>query len=39
VGGLMTALVISIFLLPALYVWVASDGDKLPELEPAADHA
>ncbi|HTS70713.1 MAG TPA: CusA/CzcA family heavy metal efflux RND transporter [Terriglobia bacterium] len=33
VGGLMAALVISIFLLPTLYVWVANDTDKLPELE------
>jgi len=33
VGGLMGALLISIFLLPALYVWVAKEGDKLPEPE------
>jgi cobalt-zinc-cadmium resistance protein CzcA len=31
VGGLMAALVISIFLLPSLYVWFASDRDALPE--------
>ena len=31
VGGLTGALLISIFLLPALYVWVARDGDKLPK--------
>jgi heavy metal efflux system protein len=31
VGGLMTALVLSIFLLPTLYVWIAREGDKLPE--------
>ena len=30
VGGLLGALLLSIFLLPALYVWVARDGDKLP---------
>lgn len=24
---------LSIFLLPTVYVWVARDGDKLPELE------
>jgi len=30
VGGLLGALLISIFLLPTLYVWVARDGDKLP---------
>ena len=33
VGGLVAALVMSIFLLPALYVWIARDGDKLPEME------
>jgi heavy metal efflux system protein len=31
VGGLIGALLISVFLLPALYVWVARDGDKLPQ--------
>jgi cobalt-zinc-cadmium resistance protein CzcA len=35
VGGLMAALAISIFLLPALYVWLARDGDVLPEVERA----
>jgi cobalt-zinc-cadmium resistance protein CzcA len=30
VGGLMAVLVMSIFLLPALYVWFASDSDVLP---------
>jgi cobalt-zinc-cadmium resistance protein CzcA len=34
VGGLIGALLLSIFLLPTLYVWVARDGDKLPEPEP-----
>jgi len=33
VGGLITALVMGIFLLPAMYVWIARDGDKLPEAE------
>jgi heavy metal efflux system protein len=33
VGGLISALVMGIFLLPAMYVWIARDGDKLPELE------
>jgi len=33
VGGLLAALLMSIFLLPTLYVWVAKDGDKLPEPE------
>lgn len=36
VGGLIVALALSIFLLPTLYVWVARDGDKLPEAEPEA---
>ena len=31
VGGLMAALAMSIFLLPTLYVWMASDRDVLPE--------
>jgi cobalt-zinc-cadmium resistance protein CzcA len=31
VGGLMAVLVMSIFLLPTLYVWVAREGDPLPE--------
>lgn len=30
VGGLMTNLAMSIFLLPALYVWIARDNDVLP---------
>ncbi len=30
VGGLMAALVISVFLLPSLYVWFASEKDELP---------
>jgi cobalt-zinc-cadmium resistance protein CzcA len=33
VGGLVAALAISIILLPTLYVWIARDGDKLPEPE------
>ena len=33
VGGLMAALMMSLVLLPTLYVWVARDGDKLPEAE------
>jgi cobalt-zinc-cadmium resistance protein CzcA len=33
VGGLAGALFLSIFLLPALYVWVARDGDTLPAPE------
>jgi cobalt-zinc-cadmium resistance protein CzcA len=34
VGGLISDLVMSIFLLPALYVWFARSGDKLPEPAP-----
>jgi heavy metal efflux system protein len=34
VGGLMVNLAMSIFILPALYVWLANEGDKLPEPEP-----
>jgi len=34
VGGLMAALVMSIFLLPTLYVWIAGDHDVLPHAEP-----
>jgi cobalt-zinc-cadmium resistance protein CzcA len=33
VGGLISDLVMSIFLLPTLYVWVAQEGDKLPTPE------
>jgi cobalt-zinc-cadmium resistance protein CzcA len=33
VGGLVAALAMSIILLPTLYVWIARDGDKLPEPE------
>ncbi len=34
VGGLVSDLVMSIFLLPTLYVWIARDHDVLPEPEP-----
>ncbi|MGA3028601.1 MAG: CusA/CzcA family heavy metal efflux RND transporter [Bryobacteraceae bacterium] len=30
VGGLISALAMSVFLLPTLYVWIAREGDKLP---------
>jgi len=33
VGGLIAALLMSIFLLPTLYVWMAGPNDKLPEPE------
>jgi cobalt-zinc-cadmium resistance protein CzcA len=36
VGGLISDLVMSIFLLPTLYVWFAHTGDKLPEPEAEA---
>jgi cobalt-zinc-cadmium resistance protein CzcA len=34
VGGLISDLILSIFLLPTLYVWIARDNDKLPDPEP-----
>jgi cobalt-zinc-cadmium resistance protein CzcA len=34
VGGLIANLLMSVFLLPTLYVWVARDGDVLPNAEP-----
>ena len=34
VGGLISDLVLSIFLLPTLYVWMAGENDVLPEIEP-----
>jgi cobalt-zinc-cadmium resistance protein CzcA len=33
VGGLSATLVMSIFLLPTVYVWIARPSDKLPEPE------
>jgi len=33
VGGLMAVLMMSIFLLPALYVWIARDSDILPKAD------
>jgi heavy metal efflux system protein len=33
VGGLMVNLVMSVFILPTLYVWIAREGDRLPEPE------
>jgi cobalt-zinc-cadmium resistance protein CzcA len=33
VGGLVAALILGVFLLPTLYVWVASDRDLLPAAE------
>ena len=34
VGGLISDLVMSVFLLPTLYVWIAGDGDVLPAGDP-----
>ena len=34
VGGLSATLVMSIFVLPTLYTWIARDGDVLPAYEP-----
>jgi cobalt-zinc-cadmium resistance protein CzcA len=33
VGGLISDLLLSIVLLPTFYVWIAKDGDQLPEAE------
>lgn len=33
VGGLMANLIIGVFLMPALYVWMAREDDPLPEVE------
>ncbi len=37
VGGLISDLVMSIVLLPTLYIWFASDNDQLPEPEVALE--
>ncbi len=34
VGGLLLAMVLSVFLLPTLYVWIAGDRDTLPSEAP-----
>jgi cobalt-zinc-cadmium resistance protein CzcA len=34
VGGLIAALIMSIFLLPTLYVWAAGENDVLPAVDP-----
>jgi cobalt-zinc-cadmium resistance protein CzcA len=33
VGGLISGLLLSVFLLPTLYAWVAREGDVLPAPE------
>ena len=37
VGGLSSALVLSIFLLPTLYTWIAGPNDVLPEVDEAEE--
>ena len=37
VGGLISDLILSIFLLPTFYVWIARDNDDLPEPEAASE--
>ncbi len=37
VGGLLAALLMSIFLLPTLYVWMANDQDRLPAIDSAEE--
>jgi heavy metal efflux system protein len=37
VGGLLANLMISIFLMPTLYVWAARDDDVLPTQENGLD--
>ena len=38
VGGLLSALTLSIVLLPTFYVWIARDSDQLPEPETSVEH-
>ena len=38
VGGLLSALTLSIVLLPTFYVWIAKDDDTLPEPEASIEH-
>jgi len=37
VGGLIGALLLSVLLLPTLYVWFAAEGDRLPAVEAGFD--
>jgi cobalt-zinc-cadmium resistance protein CzcA len=37
VGGLLSALTLSIVLLPTFYAWIARDGDVLPKPEAASE--
>ena len=38
VGGLISDLLLSVFLLPTFYVWIAREGDMLPEPEAGIEH-
>jgi cobalt-zinc-cadmium resistance protein CzcA len=38
VGGLVAALLMSLVLLPTIYVWIARDGDTLPKPEGSLEH-
>jgi cobalt-zinc-cadmium resistance protein CzcA len=38
VGGLISDLILSVFLLPTFYVWIAREGDTLPEPEAVHEH-
>jgi heavy metal efflux system protein len=38
VGGLISDLILSVFLLPTFYVWIAREGDTLPEPEASLEH-
>jgi cobalt-zinc-cadmium resistance protein CzcA len=38
VGGLLSALTLSIVLLPTFYVWIAREGDTLPKPEASHEH-
>ena len=38
VGGLISDLLLSIFLLPTFYAWIARDGDVLPKPEAAGEN-
>jgi cobalt-zinc-cadmium resistance protein CzcA len=38
VGGLISDLILSVFLLPTFYVWIAREGDALPEPEASFEH-
>jgi heavy metal efflux system protein len=38
VGGLLSALTLSVVLLPTFYVWIAREGDTLPKVEASIAH-